>query len=63
MSLDCRILNALDQQFTNFNAGSEPYPVYIRHFHKHTKLAIMALMSTLYSHIFAVFFIISILLC
>ena len=29
-----------------------------RHFHKHLKLGIMALMPTLYSHIFAVFFII-----
>ena len=28
----------------------------IRNFHKHTKLAIMALMPTLYSHIFALFF-------
>ena len=30
----------------------------VRHFHKHAKLAIMALMLTLFSHIFVVFFII-----
>ena len=35
----------------------------IQHFHKQTMLALMALMPTLYSHIFAVFFIILILRC
>ena len=30
--------------------------LFIRHFHKHIKFAIMALMSTLYSHKFVVFF-------
>ena len=28
----------------------------IQHFHKHTKLAIIVLMPTLYSHVFTVFF-------
>ena len=37
--------------------GNEIYQI-IQHFHKYTKLAMMALMPTLYSHIFAVFFII-----
>ena len=37
--------------------------IYVRLFHMHTKLAIMALMLTLYSHIFAVFFIICIFRC
>ena len=36
---------------------------FIRHFHKHTKIAIMALIPTLYSYIFAVSFIIYILRC
>ena len=29
------------------------YDPYIRHFHEHTKLAIMALMPTLYSHMYS----------
>ena len=32
----------------------------IKHFHKHAKLVIMPLMPTLYSHVFAVFFVIDI---
>ena len=35
----------------------------IRHFHEHTELEIMALMPTLYSYIFVVFFIMWILRC
>ena len=44
--------------FFIYKGGSIYLHNVIRHFHKHAKLAIMALILTLYSHIFAVFFII-----
>ena len=56
---DIQLQDSLD----NFALFSENCIVAIRLFHIHTKLAIMVLMPTLYSNIFAVFFIICILRC
>ena len=43
--------------------GSTPLPVNTRVFHNHTKLAMLALLPTLYSHTFAVFFFICNIWC
>ena len=42
---------------SEFRWKNQRFSLFIRHFHKHTKLAII-LMPTLYFHIFEVFFII-----